>query len=260
MTEPRGVLVVDDEAPARTNLRLALSRHPQWRVVAEAADAAEARAALGRGAVDLVFLDVQMPGEDGISLARWLAARPEPPIVVFATAYDRFAVDAFEAHALDYLLKPFDDARLAQALERAAQLIELQQRASYAAALAGLADQQRAAAEGRPAPWPTHVSVKSVRRIERIALDEVLWIASAGNYVELHLAQRVVLHRAPLAWMEARLDPAAFVRVHRRALVRRQALREFRSSAGEGPVAVLSNGERVPVSAPYVAAVRALLG
>jgi two-component system LytT family response regulator len=104
MTEPLGVLIVDDEAPARTNLRLALSIHARWRVVAEAADASEARAALGRGAVDLVFLDVQMPGEDGISFARWLAARPEPPIVIFATAYDRFAVEAFEAHALDYLL------------------------------------------------------------------------------------------------------------------------------------------------------------
>jgi two-component system LytT family response regulator len=101
--------------------------------------------------------------------------------------------------------------------------------------------------------------VKSVRRIERIALDEVLWIASAGNYVELHLARRMVLHRAPLAWMEARLDPAAFVRVHRRALVRRRALREFRSSPGDGPQVVLDNGDRVPVSAPYVAAVRALL-
>ena len=120
---PLRCLVVDDEAPGRANLRYALAAHPHWRLVAECEGAAQAAAHLLADPVDLAFLDVQMPGESGITLARRLLELAEPPVLVFVTAYDRFAIQAFEVHALDYLLKPFDDERFAQALQRAEQLL-----------------------------------------------------------------------------------------------------------------------------------------
>ena len=255
----RRILVVDDETPARTNLRLAIAAHPEWQVVAEAADAPEARLALDQHAVDLVFVDVQMPGENGVRFARGLAARADPPIVVFVTAFDSFAIEAFEARALDYLLKPFDDRRLASTLERAAQLLDLQQRAHYAGALQDLADDQQAQAEGVAPARLASISVKSVRRIERVPIEDLLWVGSAGNYVELHVADRCLLHRAPMAWMEQRLDPALFFRVHRKAIVRRDAIREFRSTDSEGPFLLMVNGDKVAVSPRYLSAVRSLL-
>jgi two-component system LytT family response regulator len=147
---------------------------------------------------------------------------------------------------MDYLLKPFDDDRLAQTLHRAAALLVLQQRAAFAQALGDLANEPMDPAV--PPPTLNTVTVRSVRRIERIKIEDVLWISSAANYVELHLPGRTVLHRAPLNWMEARLDASQFVRVHRTALVRRSAIREFRSLADAGGRVILNNGDEVAVS------------
>ena len=264
MTDPYRVLIVDDEAPARRNLRLALAALPGWQVVGEAASAAEARTLMASQAVDVLLLDVQMPVETGVRFARSLARHPQPPIIVFVTAYDAFAIEAFEAHAMDYLLKPFDDARLAQTLDRAAALLALQQQAAFAQALGDLvkepldSEYEVACDRSRSAPPPTlsSVTVRSVRRIERIKIEDVLWISSAGNYVELHLPGRTLLHRAPLNWMEARLDADQFLRVHRTALVRRSAIREFRSLADAGGRVILTNGDEVAVSPKGIAALK----
>ena len=133
-------LIVDDEEPGRINLRYGLAAHANWQLVAECASAAAARAVLDEQEVDVIFLDIQMPQETGLALARELAQREEPPLVIFATAYNEHAIEAFEVHALDYLLKPFDDQRLAQALERAAAMLEQRQRAAYARALRAFAE------------------------------------------------------------------------------------------------------------------------
>src|SRR5438067_2847217 len=135
-------LIVDDEAPGRANLRLAMGAYPDWLLAAECDSVAAARAALGaQGAnVAVIFLDVQMPGESGLVLARELSRLREPPLVVFVTAYSEHAIDAFEVHALDYLLKPLNDARLAQAVERTAGLLGQRQRAPYGAALRDYVD------------------------------------------------------------------------------------------------------------------------
>lgn len=249
------ILLVDDEAPARRNLRLALDGQADWTVVGECDSAAAARDWLGVNEADLVFVDVQMPGENGVRFSRWLAQRTTPPIIVFATAYDSFAIEAFEAHALDYLLKPFDDARLQQTLERAAHWLTLQQRHAYAGAVVDLAA-DRQAQEDEARPRLTSLNVRSLRRIERVLIDDVIWIGSAGNYVELHLATRCVLHRAPLGWIEQRIDPAQFLRVHRTAIVRRSAISEFRSSPQRGPEVRLDNGDWVGLSPKGTAAVR----
>lgn len=246
MTEPYRLLIVDDEAPARQNLRLALAAHPGWKIVGEAASAAEARMLMASLAVDVLLLDVQMPVETGVRFARALARCPQPPIIIFITAYDAFAIEAFEAHAMDYLLKPFDDARLAQTLDRAGALLALQQQAAFAMALGDLANEPLDS--DAPPPALSTLTVRSVRRIERIKIEDVLWISSAGNYVELHLAARTLLHRAPLSWMEARLDPEEFLRVHRTALVRRSAIREFRSQTDAGGKLILTNSDEVAVS------------
>ena len=261
MTQPVHAIIVDDEALARANLRHALAAAPHWHVAAECGSVAEARLALANVHADVVFLDVQMPVEQGLVLARALAARDEPPIIVFVTAFEAFAIEAFELHALDYLLKPFDDDRFAQALARAESLLQLRERASYAGALRDyLADQPAPGAGEAPAPYLTRLCIRSVGRIESVAVDDVRWMHGAGNYVELHLTGRMVLHRITLTQLERRLDPAAFLRVHRSTMVRRSECVAL-SVTGDGTYALkLRSGARVAVSERYVGAVRELMG
>lgn len=253
----RRVLIVDDEVPARANLRFALSDHPDWTIIGEAANSTEARSALAHGAVELVFLDIQMPGESGLLLARELAEGPDPPLIVFVTAFDQHAVAGFEANALDFLLKPFSDERLAQALQRATALIELKQRAQYADSIRLMSVDAQAHRRGEPVPSRPFISVKSVGKIERIAVSDVRWLEASGNYVSLHLANREVLHRATMAQMSGWLDPALFIRVHRRALVRRSQLRSLHSLGAERWEVVLGCGRRLAVGESHLAAVRA---
>lgn len=243
------VLIVDDELHARANLRLALAALPGWQVAGECADAAAARIRIDAGGVDILLLDIQMPVESGLALARDLSRRPMPPLVVFVTADRGHALEAFDVHALDYLVKPVSDTRLRQTLERAAVL--LGQRDAHARALRTFADPQ-------PGYW-RELAVRSVGSIERVGLDQVQWIRSAGNYVELHLAQRMLLHRSTLAALEAYLDPAEFLRIHRRVLVRRGQARRLRVAPGEGALLELACGASVPVSERYLAAVRGAL-
>src|SRR5689334_9673280 len=213
-------LIVDDEAPSRANLRLALAAHPDWQLVAECDGAQAARAVLAAQEVDVIFLDIQMPAESGLVLAREICRLREPPLIVFATAYSEHAVDAFEVHALDYLLKPLNDARLAQTVERIGAMLGQRQREAYGAALRDYVD----AGTGRAAERLERINVRSVGRIEQIRVDDILWIESAGNYVELHLVGRTVLHRITLNRLEALIAPEEFLRVHRSAIVRRSQI------------------------------------
>lgn len=270
------VLLVDDEEPGRINLRYALARHPQWQVVGECASAAAARELLARQEVDLVFLDVQMPKESGIDLARSLSALAEPPLIVFVTAFNVYAIEAFEVHAMDYLLKPFDDARLAQTLERAAAMLAQRQLAGFAPALRAYVAAQSATALSTtalsesvppgsvppqtlsPGYWQ-QVSVRSVGRIECIRLADVHWLEADGNYVKLHLEKRCVLYRMPLSRLEEHLDPARFVRVHRRAIVGAGQFAAL-SVVGDGSyLLTLRCGGTVAVSERHVEAARARL-
>src|SRR6059058_3013751 len=160
-------LIVDDEAPGRTNLRLALGAHPDWVLVSECESAAQARAALTGQEVDVIFLDVQMPIESGLALARDVSRLGEPPLIVFVTAYSEHAIDAFEVHALDYLLKPVGDVRLAQAVERVSAMLGQRQREAYGAAVRDYV----AADAGGPAKYLEHLNVRSVGRIEQVRVE-----------------------------------------------------------------------------------------
>lgn len=247
-------MLVDDELPGLANLRCALADSgAPWRIVAECTSAAQARSVLDAGAaVDVVFLDIRMPHESGLVLARELAARHEPPLVIFVTAYDAHAVDAFDVHALDYLLKPIDDVRLARALQRAEALLAQRQRAGYAEAM------RACLSPPDDACW-RRLSVRSVGRIDSIEVSDICWIEAAGNYVELHLPARRVLHRITLSALEQRLDPAQFVRVHRSAIVRITQLATLESAGDGGARLTLRCGSQVTVSERHLAAVKALL-
>ena len=254
----RRVLIVDDEEPGRINLRLALAAHRLWEIAGECADTAQARAFLAQDKVDVVFLDIRMPRESGLALAHELAQQPAPPLIIFVTAYDTHAVEAFRVHALDYLLKPLDDTDLAKALARAEALIAQRQLVAHTGALRDWsASRQRA--PGQAPVYLRQLNVRSVGRIDFVQLDEVMWIEAAGNYVELHLAQRCVLHRVAISALERHLDPASFMRVHRGALVRIDQVAALRTGTDGAPTLTLRCGSVVPVSERYLGKVRKLL-
>ncbi len=265
-SNPWTVLVVDDEALARSNLQLALAEHPQWQAAELCASAAEARVAMAQREFDLLLLDIQMPRQTGLSFAAELCASPTPPLLVFVTAFDEHALAAFDVFALDYLLKPFDDQRFAAMLARAEQVLRLKQSASYAQAMSGFLHEQRSLAAGQACPELAFLNVRSVGLLERIAVADIEWIGAAGNYVELHLRatagtshkSRVVLHRATLSALEQRLPRAQFMRVHRTVLLRPEAVLSLEVSGDACYEATLRCADKVPVSERYVKQVRAL--
>jgi len=253
------VLIVDDEALARSNLQLALAELPNWQVTGLAASAAEARVLMVQRAPDLVLLDIQMPRQHGLSFAAELAALPQPPLVIFVTAHDEHALAAFEVHALDYLLKPVDDDRLAQALARAEGLLQQRQQALQAEGLSAFVRERAATAQQAGPPALKQLVVRSVGALERVAVQELVRLCSAGNYVELFLRDgRRLLHRATLSALETRLPDGEFLRVHRSVLVRPEQIAGI-TVEGDGVYSArLQDGSTLPVSERYIAAVRAL--
>lgn len=252
------VLIVDDELPALTNMQCVLAGEAHWELAGSAHSSAQARAILAQQPVDLILLDIEMPGQSGLEFARELCRLPDAPLIVFITAYDQHAVSAFDVFALDYLLKPFDDERFAQMLRRAEQALAQQQRLAQAGAMQDYLRDRAAFEAGQQAPALTHLVIRSVGMTERVAVADVIWLATAANYVEVHLAARVVLHRATITAMAERLPADQFMRLHRTALVRRSAVRSLQVKADGGHVALLSNGDQVRVSESYVRDVQAL--
>ena len=240
-------IIVDDELPGRVNLRLAMGDHPDWVLEGECDGVASARAALVGGKVDVVFLDIQMPGQSGLKLAREISCSDEPPLIIFVTAYSEHALDAFDVHALDYVLKPVDEARLAQAVERATAM--LGQRQLHGAALRRYVD-----ADG--APGAKYISVRSVGRIEQVSVSDILRIESAGNYVELRLAGRTVLHRMALSRIERLLPPGEFLRVHRGSIVQRDQIARLETTGDGTYQLTLRCGDVVAVSERYAGALK----
>lgn len=246
---PIHYIIVDDELPGRVNLRLAMGEYPDWVLARECDGVASARAALVGGKVDVVFLDIQMPGHSGLILAREISCSNEPPLIIFVTAYSEHALDAFDVHALDYVLKPVDDARLAQAVERATAMLGQRQRQLHGAALRRYVD-----ADG--APCARYISVRSVGRIEQISVSDIMRIESAGNYVELRLAARTVLHRMALSRIERLLPPGEFLRVHRGSIVQRDQIARLETTGDGTYQLTLRCGDVVAVSERYAGALK----
>ncbi|MBC3881910.1 response regulator transcription factor [Undibacterium sp. LX40W] len=250
------VLIVDDELPALTNMQYVLSQHPQWQLVASCHSSAQARAILNSESIDLLLLDIEMPVQSGLDFARELSRTANPPLIVFITAYNKHAVSAFEVFALDYLLKPYDDERFAAMLARAENSLQMKQQLAQGGALQDFFREHDAEQSGAEKPLLSHVVVRSMGRIERIEVHEVLWLSTAANYVEIHLHQRVVLHRTTLSAMEERLDKQEFIRVHRTAIVRIGAIRSLEIGSDGTYFALLLNGDQVRISESYLKAVK----
>jgi two-component system, LytTR family, response regulator len=237
------VLVVDDEAPARRKLQRYLEKHDDVVCVGEAASAREAIDAVARERPDVLFLDVQMPGGDGFDVARAVVAVDDPPRIVFVTAHDAFAVQAFEAEAFDYLLKPVDEDRLAVALSRIRR-----DRSRGGAQLAQLL------ANLRPAePYPERLFVQAGERAYFVAVAEIVRVEADRNYVQVHAKGAVHQVRTTLDALERRLDPAVFVRVNRSELVRIAAIRELEPWFHGEYKLHLSDGALLTWSRRYVA-------
>jgi two-component system LytT family response regulator len=255
---PYKVLIVDDELPALMNMQFVLNNHPEWRLVASCHATAQARAILQTEAVDLLLLDIEMPWQTGLEFARELLAIENRPLIVFITAYNKHAVTAFELFALDYLLKPFDDERFAAMLSRAEQSLSVKEKLEQSQAMQDYFRDRDAQEAGEETPSLSHVVVRSMGRIERIAIHEIIWIGTAANYVELHLIDRVLLHRTTLASMEERLPKEQFVRVHRTAIVRADAIRSLEMGEDASYIARLSNADKVRISDSYMKRVKQL--
>jgi two-component system LytT family response regulator len=237
--------VVDDEAPARQRLVDLLKKDPQVGSVLEAANGKAAVELIRRDALDLVFLDVQMPELDGLQVIETVGAETMP-ITVFVTAYDKHAIRAFEANALDYLLKPFSDERWENALARAkTRHNELSVREFGRSVLRMLSARSQA---GR---YLDRLVVKSSGTTRFVRVADIDWIEGAGVYVNLHVAGKELLYRAALNELAARLDPMRFVRVHRSSIVNIDSILELQSiSHGEFEI-ILKDGHRSRVSRTY---------
>jgi DNA-binding LytR/AlgR family response regulator len=238
-------LAVDDEVPALEELAYLLRADPRISNVLVASGAAEALRLLEVAAVDVVFLDIHMPGLDGIDVARVLARFAEPPPIVFVTAYDDHAVDAFEVRAVDYLMKPVRQERLAEAIRRV-----VESRGSAPPAKAGAAE---APAEAPDENIP--VELGGVTRF--ISRKDVLYVEAHGDYARLYTAEGNHLVRVPLNTLEERWRPAGFVRVHRRHLVQVSHIDEVRLDSGR--VSVCVGGTELAVSRRHTRQLRDLL-
>jgi two-component system LytT family response regulator len=226
---PMRAVLVDDEPLARRRLRSMLGAHDDISIVSECEDAHSCIEVIRELKPELVFLDIQMPGPDGFDVVDRAQVTPRP-FIIFVTAFAEHAVRAFDADAVDYLLKPYDEKRLARALERARVAV---------------------AAHGGPPRYLERLAATIGKRTIFIKTDEIDWIEASGNYVNVHTSRHTYLLRTSMNAIESRLDPAKFARVHRSTLVRIDRVLELRTNSGGDYKLALSDGSVVPMSARY---------
>ena len=273
MTSMR-TLIVDDEPLARRGLELRLQHHGDVEIVGEAGNGREAFHAISSLKPDLMFLDVQMPGVDGFELLRAVPATLMP-LTVFVTAYDQYALAAFAASALDYLLKPVDDARLEQALARARE--QLAHRAAsdqceqLLKLIASLPDQPPLSLiEPAASEAPAHangaasnkagdkLAIRDGQRIVRVEIEAIQWIDAAGDYMCIHAANETHVLRATMRDLEHRLDPRRFQRVHRSTIVNLARVKEMRPHVNGEYFLLLDSGHELKLSRTYKDKIRLL--
>jgi two-component system LytT family response regulator len=231
-------LIVDDEPLARSNLSVLLRLDPEIEIVGECASGAEALVQIRDLVPDLLFLDVQMPECDGFDVLEMLG-KQLPPAVIFVTAYDQYALRAFEAGALDYLLKPFDNARFDRALDRAKQSI----------------------ARGKDSPRKLErIAIKSIGQISFVKISEIDWIEAADYYACLHVGPRTHLLRRSMADLEQELDPTVFCRIHRSTIVNLARVQRMEINADGEYDVLLDRGTTLRMSRRYSKELQSRLG
>jgi two-component system LytT family response regulator len=231
-------IIVDDEPLARRGLRQMLAPHGDLNVIGEARNGVEAISAIRTLHPDLVFLDVQMPEPDGFGVLKAIGPS-SMPLVVFVTAYDDFAVRAFDAHALDYLVKPIQESRFIEALDRVRERIRSNEAVAVSKRLAALLENR--------ATMKQRLVVHTNSGELLLDVSEIDWIEADDYYAAIHTNKRRHLIREPLSSLETRLDAAQFLRTHRSAIVNIERVREVRNEGSE-MLLVLRDGQRVPVS------------
>jgi two-component system LytT family response regulator len=235
-------LIVDDEPLARKLIRQLLQTEPHFEVIGECGDGAQAVSTINDSSPDLVFLDIQMPEQGGFEVLTRLEKR-RMPIIIFVTAYDKFALKAFEAHALDYLLKPVDEERFRHALERVKIHFGGRSNSEIHNRLAAFMETLP-----RPAKSISRLAVKTDGRVLFLKVEEIDWVEAIGNYLGLHVGKEKYILRGRLAELEKQLPADEFFRIHRSTLINLDRVREFQPLfKGEGTV-VLRDGTRLDVS------------
>jgi two-component system LytT family response regulator len=255
MTQLRAI-IVDDETPARRRLRELLKNQPDIAVVKECVNGAEAVQQIRAWRPDLLFLDIQMPGLDGFGVINEIGAA-HMPATVFVTAYDQFALKAFEVSALDYLLKPFSDERFERSLARVLSFVRTQQREELNQRVLTLLEQVQTSQTAAPLDC---LIVKQAGRALFVRVEEIDWLEAAGVYVQVHTADKTWLHRISLSELEAKLDPRQFLRIHRSTIVNRQRVKELQPHSHGDYLVVLHDGTELKLSRGYRAKVEASLG
>jgi two-component system LytT family response regulator len=265
-------IIVDDEPLARRGLELRLQDAPDITIVRQCSNGREAIASIANDAPDLMFLDIQMPGVSGLEVVAQVP-QESMPMVVFVTAFDRFAINAFEAHALDYLLKPVDDDRLARALERVRaqwqQKLAAAQREQLMALLADLTGKGEIAPDALAATghagasserrYATLLPIRSGRETVRLDVATIDWIDAAGDYMCLHAAGQTHVLRATMKELEDMLDPAVFQRVHRSTIVNLARVRSLRPHLNGECFLKLQSGQEIKLSRSFRDKVEMLL-
>ena len=269
MMDPIRVLIVDDEPLARSGLKKLCERDPEIEVVGECASGRAAVAAIEQVEPDLLLLDIQMPEMDGFEVLR--AVGPDRmPQVVFVTAYDQFALRAFEVHALDYLLKPFGDKRFFDAIARAKLAIRQAGREELRTRLLALLDavglDQQPAAEpfddwsDSSKPFLSRIAVRVRGSVFLVRTDDIDWIEAADYCAKLHVRDRVYVIRESMKSLAARLDPAHFFRVSRSAIVNLDRIREIQPFSRGSQIVIMKDGTQVILSRTRREALARLLG
>jgi two-component system LytT family response regulator len=253
MNAPIRVLVVDDEAPARAALRRLLSDDPEIEVVGCCADGASALTAIRTSAPEVLFLDVRMPRLSGFEVVQ--AAGDNPPRVVFVTAHSGHALEAFDAAAVDYLLKPFDDERFARAVARAKAAVRADRTVALAQRLSG----ELGGGTGAAPRYLERISIPAGDSVRVVPIAEIDWIEAQDYYVEVHTGGRGYLLRRSLKEFEERLDPRQFARVHRRANVNVDFVESLRPTSHGERELLLRDGTRLKLSRVYRERLRDLL-
>lgn len=238
------VVLADDEAPARNLLKEYLQAYPKMNIVAECKNGIEAIGIINVLQPDLVFLDIQMPGKTGFEVLQEIEHLPQ---IIFATAYDRYALEAFNANALDYLLKPFTRERFDQAVKKA-----LRPEPDGMRNLVALTESLQSKT------YPERILVEQGTKWVTLPVSEIYWLEAEGDYTKIHTARQCYLSSKGISELESRLNPQQFQRVHRSAIISLSAIKEvYREPSG--PQVVLQNGVMVRVSRSYTDAIRKLI-
>lgn len=245
-------LIIDDEKPARDRIRFMLENHPKIAVIGECKNGFEAVSQVESTRPDLIFLDIQMPELDGFDVIEAIGTDAVPRII-FVTAYDQYAIKAFEVNALDYLLKPFDEERFTKAIARAVDEIQNTESNKQSVHLKKLLSNHTGTG------YLKRMLIKTSSKVDIIKTEQIECIVSAGNYVEIHAEKKKYLYRSSMKELLQRLDPSEFARIHRSAIVKLDAIQSFEPLLNNDYQLRLHSGKTLTLSRRYYSNLKSIL-